>query len=206
MSAAQTGGTRPGAEDSLAERRAARRRTLLDVGVELLGAPDGPAVNVRAVCRSTGITERYFYESFGNRDDYVRAVYDDVSEQARAALVAAVAEPVTSPAELARAAVDAFVGLMIDRPDMGRVMLLAPYRDAALSALSLGHMPDFFALVEASLPATAPVETRAMTAVELVGALTALFTQFLSGGLTVSRDLLVTHCVEMLAAGSERLS
>ncbi|GAA4384707.1 TetR/AcrR family transcriptional regulator [Tsukamurella soli] len=192
--------------DALAERRVARRRALLDAGVGLLGAPDGPAVNVRSVCRSTSITERYFYETFGSRDEYVRAVYHDVSEQARAALAGTVAAHGGETADLARAAVDAFVGLMIERPERGRVLLLAPYRDGALSALGLGHMPDFFALVEATLPRGGPPQERALTAVELVGALTALFTQFLTDGLPVGRDALVGHCVAMLTAAAERVA
>ncbi|MDF0532183.1 TetR/AcrR family transcriptional regulator [Tsukamurella sp. 8F] len=186
------------------ERLAARRVTMLDAGVGLLGAADGPAVSVRAVCRSTSITERYFYQAFGTRDDYVRAVYHDVSEQARAALAAAITAHPRQEA-LAAAAVDAFVGLMIDRPDMGRVLLLAPYREPALATLGLGHMPDFFALVAASLPDGVPADVREMTAVGLVGALTALFTQFLTGGLAVDRDTLVDHCVGMLTTAGRGL-
>lgn len=44
-------------------------------GVDLLGAPDGAAANVRAVCRAAELTERYFYESFTDRDTFVREVY-----------------------------------------------------------------------------------------------------------------------------------
>ena len=47
-------------------------------GVTLLGSEGGPALTVRAVCRAAGLTERYFYESFTDRDEFVRAVYDDV--------------------------------------------------------------------------------------------------------------------------------
>ena len=47
-------------------------------GVGLLGGAAGPALTVRAVCRAAGLTERYFYESFADRDEFVRAVYDDV--------------------------------------------------------------------------------------------------------------------------------
>lgn len=182
---------------AIAERRATRRRVLLDAGIALLGAEGGPSVNVRAVCRATGVTERYFYELFGNRDDYVRAVYDDVSVRARDVLLVA-SEGRTEIESLARAAVDAFVRLMIDDPDRGRVLLLAPYREPVLAAEGLSHMPDFFGVVAAALPAGLDEVSRRLTAVELVGALTALFTQFLGGTLDVSRDRLVEHCVEML--------
>ena len=62
----------------LQDRQALRRDELIAAGVTLLGGASGPALTVRAVCREAGLTERYFYESFTDRDDFVRAVYDDV--------------------------------------------------------------------------------------------------------------------------------
>lgn len=46
--------------------------------MQLLGGDRGRALTVRAVCREAALTERYFYESFSDRDEFVRAVYDDV--------------------------------------------------------------------------------------------------------------------------------
>ena len=176
---------------------------MLDAGVGLLGAIEGGAVNVRAVCRSTGVTERYFYEIFGNRDDFVRAVYEDVNAQARVALVEAAASGGDYRA-LASAAVNAFVTLVIDSPEKGRVLMLAPYREQVLVELGLGHQPEFFELVATVFGADVPDDVRRLISVELVGALTALFTQFLGGTLDVGRDRLVEHCVDMLVAGADR--
>lgn len=190
------------------DRTAVRRRALLDVGIGLLGAEEAGAVNVRAVCRSTGITERYFYEIFGSRDDFARAVYDDVSARARDALLQAGLEGGTVR-EMATRAVDAFVELMIDRPDMGRVLLLAPYREPAVASVSLGHMPDFFAVVDAAFPPGVGATQRRLASVALVGALTALFTQFLGGtldpgGLDIDRDALVAYVVDLIVDTAER--
>lgn len=187
------------------DRNAVRRRALLDAGIGLLGAEEAGAVNVRAACRSTGVTERYFYEIFGTRDGYVRAVYDDVSEQARQALIAAAAAGGDFRA-LATRAVDAFVELMIDRPDMGRVLLLAPYREPVLAELGLGHMPDFFAVVDAAFPDGMDAGDRRLGSIALVGALTSLFTQFLSGTLAVERDALVGYAVALIVDTAERTS
>jgi AcrR family transcriptional regulator len=187
------------------DRNAVRRRALLDAGIGLLGSEEAGAINVRAACRSTGVTERYFYEIFGTRDDYVRAVYDDVTEQARHALLAA-ASAGGDFRDLATRAVGAFVALMIDRPDMGRVMLLAPYREPALAELGLGHMPDFFSIVDAAFPDSLDDRQRRLASVALVGALTALFTQFLSGTLAVERDALVGYCVDLIVTTAERAS
>jgi AcrR family transcriptional regulator len=95
----------------LEDRQALRRDELIAAGVQLLGGESGPAVTVRAVCREAGLTERYFYESFADRDEFVRAVYDDVCARAMAALMSA-----TTPRE----AVERFVALMVDDPVRGR--------------------------------------------------------------------------------------
>ena len=59
------GMTRGGwAGTTLADRRADRRRRLLDVGLDLLGSRGSAAVSVRSVCRTAQLTDRYFYESF----------------------------------------------------------------------------------------------------------------------------------------------
>jgi AcrR family transcriptional regulator len=190
------------------DRNAVRRRALLDAGIGLLGAEEAGAVNVRAVCRSTGVTERYLYEIFGSRDDFARAVYDDVSARARDALLGAATGGGGFRA-MATRAVDAFVELMIDRPDMGRVLLLAPYREPAIATVSLGHLPDFFAVVDAAFPEDVDATQRRLASVALVGALTSLFTQFLSGTLdagpvAVDRDALVAYAVDLIVATAER--
>ena len=123
-------GTRSWAGIGLSERQRIRRAELIDAGIDLLGAADGSALSVRAVCRACGLTERYFYESFGDREQFVAVVYDEVANRAHAALVDAVAG--AEAATRAEAAVRAFVALMVDRPAMGRVLLIAPSREPSL--------------------------------------------------------------------------
>jgi len=188
---------------SLEERQENRRRQMLDVGIALLGGPEAGALGVRAVCRSTGITERYFYEAFGTRDGFAQAVFDDVSDRAQDALVSAV-RGASDPVEVSTAAVAAFVELVIDHPDAGRVLLLGPYREAALSERGLGRMPDFFAVVAGALPSQVDEVTRRLVSIGLVGALTSLFTEYLSGRLDVTREELVDHCVRLVATAPTR--
>lgn len=133
---------------------------MFDVGVTLLGAVDGPAVNVRAVCKAAGLTERYFYESFTDRDQYVVAVHTFVAERAQSALATAVESETTSEA-VATAAVDAFVKLMVDDPAMGRVLLIAPLSEPVLSGRGIESMPAFVDLVYDQLSEIAdPVDKR----------------------------------------------
>jgi AcrR family transcriptional regulator len=124
------------------DRQSLRRHELIAAGVQLLGEADGPAVTVRAVCREAGLTERYFYESFSDRDEFVRAVYDDVCTRAMSALMSA-----TTPRE----AVERFVALMVDDPVRGRVLLLAPAVEPVLVRSGAEWMPSFIDLLQHKL-------------------------------------------------------
>lgn len=183
---------------TLTDRKATRRGQLLDAGLDLLGTSGSSAVTVRAVCRQAQLTERYFYESFADREELVLAVYERVGTEARTALVHAVSTTADSAAERAEAAVTAFVELIVDDPRKGRVLLLAPMTDLTLSRRGGELLPTFAALIRDQLPNKADEVDRQMTAVGLVGALTNLFIGYLDGTLQVSRQRLVSHCVRLL--------
>ncbi|GLY67649.1 TetR/AcrR family transcriptional regulator [Amycolatopsis taiwanensis] len=184
---------------TLHDRRAARRERLLDAGLDLLGTAGSSAVSVRGVCRSAKLTERYFYENFADREEFVLAVYERVAGQAHQALVDAVPDSRRAARERAEAAVTAFVELMVDDPRKGRVLLLAPITDPALSARGIALLPSFAALIRDHLPARMDPVEQTLTATSLVGALANLFTSYLCGALTVPRDRLISHCVELLS-------
>ena len=166
-----------------------RRDELISAGVDLLGGPAGPALTVRAVCRAAGLTERYFYESFADRDDFVRAVYDDVCTRAMSTLMTA---------ETPRDAVERFVALMVDDPSRGRVLLLAPGVEPVLTRSGAEWMPNFIDLLQRKLTRITDPAVQAMVATGLIGALTALFTACLEGRLASTREQFIDYCVDML--------
>ena len=173
----------------LEDRQALRRDELIGAGVHLLGGESGPGVTVRAVCREAGLTERYFYESFSDRDEFVRAVYDDVCTRAMSALMSA-----TTPRE----AVEQFVALMVDDPVRGRVLLLAPAVEPVLVRSGAEWMPSFIELLQRKLTQISDPVRQKMMATSLIGGLTALFTAYLDGRLAASREQFIDYCVEML--------
>ena len=74
------------------ERLAARRRRFLEAGLELLGGATDPGeLTVRAICADAGLTARYFYESFTDKDQFVGAVFDGVVADVAATTQAAIA-------------------------------------------------------------------------------------------------------------------
>ncbi|GAB3574846.1 TetR/AcrR family transcriptional regulator [Amycolatopsis endophytica] len=187
---------------TLSDRRAARRAQLLDAGLDLLGTTGSAAVTVRAVCRHAKLTERYFYENFADREELVVAVYEQVATQAHQALVDAVPDTGRDPAQRAEAAVSAFVELILDDPRKGRVLLLAPVTEPALSARGVALLPAFAGLVREQLPERMDALEKQLTAIGLVGALTHLFTASLSGTPELPRERLVAHCVGLLVRSS----
>jgi AcrR family transcriptional regulator len=175
----------------LEDRQALRRDELIAAGVQLLGGQAGPALTVRAVCREAGFTERYFYESFADRDEFVRAVYDDVCTRAMATLMSA-----TTPRE----AVERFVALMVDDPVRGRVLLLAPEVEPVLARSGAEWMPSFIDLLQRKLTTITDPVVQNMVATGLIGALTALFTAYLDGRLAATREQFIDYCVAMLVS------
>jgi len=168
---------------------------LIVAGIALLGSEGGPTVTVRAVCRQAGLTERYFYESFADRDEFVRGVYDDVCTRAMNALMSA-----TTP----RDAVERFVALMVDDPARGRVLLLAPEVEPVLARSGAEWMPSFIGLLQRKLTTIDDPVLQNMVATGLIGALTALFTAYLDGRLAATREQFIDYCFDMLVgrAGS----
>ena len=107
------------------QRRADRRERLVAAGIEEVGSAGWHGLTVRAVCSRAKLTERYFYESFGDREALLLAVFDAV-----AAEVAADRDDgggvgaARRVEERARAAIGAFVDLIADEPNRARVMLV----------------------------------------------------------------------------------
>jgi len=74
---------------SATDRRAERRRKLLAAGRRTWGESGVTEVTVRGVCNEAGLTSRYFYEQFPNREALLFAISDDVRDQLLEALVVA---------------------------------------------------------------------------------------------------------------------
>lgn len=107
------------------ERSRDRREKLVEAGLSLFGTRGFHGVGVRDLCAEAQLTERYFYESFRNREALFLAVYERCVDQVRAATDAALAEVEDSalPA-LARAGLRAFFTTLREEPRMARVLLI----------------------------------------------------------------------------------
>src|SRR5438046_2504022 len=85
------------------ERQAERRNRLIAAGLETFGKHGFHAIGVRDVCAEARLTERYFYESFKNREQLFLATYQCAVRQIQEAITSALACGGAEPAGLARA-------------------------------------------------------------------------------------------------------
>nr|WP_102141327.1 TetR/AcrR family transcriptional regulator [Mycobacterium sp. QGD 101] len=141
-----------------AERVAQRRRALLEAGLDLLGGEDAPAeLTVRGICGRAGVSVRYFYESFADKDEFVAAVFDwvvgDIAATTQAAVAAAPRD------EQNRAGIANLVRVIAGDPRVGRLLFSSKLSNAVLvrkrgelgglfAALSGQHVTNAYRVAE----------------------------------------------------------
>ena len=73
---------RPWRGESAEIRRTRRRKQLIEAGVELFGTRGYANTSVKAICGEAGLTERYFYETFPDREGLLIEIYREFIEDA----------------------------------------------------------------------------------------------------------------------------
>jgi AcrR family transcriptional regulator len=184
------------------DRIAGRRGRLLDAGLELLGGSDDPPdLTVRAVCGAAGITARYFYESFADKDALVAAVFDrvvaDIATTTQAAVAAAPPDEQNRAgiANLVRAvAEDARVGRLLFNPRLTNAVLARKRAEAGgvFAVLSGEHATNAYALPDD--------EWMKSAAHFIVGGVAQTISAWVSGDVTLSESQLVAHLARILDA------
>src|ERR1700754_2161618 len=66
---------------SFEDRQAERRERLIAAAIEVFGRWGREGATVAAICAEAGLTARYFYESFPNRDALFIAAYQTVQAE-----------------------------------------------------------------------------------------------------------------------------
>lgn len=103
------------------ERRARRRRRLLDAGLEVFGGVGFEEASISLLCATARVGTRAFYEEFDSREDLLREVATTVVLDAVAALQAALAQAPPRLDDRVHAGLTAYVGHLTDDPRRARV-------------------------------------------------------------------------------------
>lgn len=106
------------------ERQARRRAELMEAAFDLLGTEGWERTTVRAVCSRAGLNDRYFYESFADRNALLLAVYDATVAQGVQAIADTIQDTPSDVRTRTRAAIKAGLAFLVDDPRRGRVALI----------------------------------------------------------------------------------
>lgn len=103
------------------ERQAERRERLINAGIELFGTRGYANTPVKAICEEAGLTERYFYETFDDREDLLAAIFDILIADCARATVAALEDSGDDLASSMRAGLTAFAHQLTSDPRKARI-------------------------------------------------------------------------------------
>jgi AcrR family transcriptional regulator len=114
----------------MAERQAERRDRLIRAAVAVSGRQGLEAASVAAICAEAGLTARYFYEAFANREALFLEAFGRVQQELFLRVEASIDR--RRPVESALAG---FFSVLAEHPGPARVFLLdVEERDAAMKA------------------------------------------------------------------------
>lgn len=184
------------------ERRAARRARLDEAALEVIGGRGWQEATMTEICRVAGLTERYFYESYRSREQLYLALIDRLADELREAIFAAASAAPASPEARVRAAAGAVVAVLVGDPRKGRAALLEGLGSQALEQRRREIVGEFVDLLDRERALffgedDLPPARRALTAVAIGGAVTAVVARRLDGTLAASDGELVDHLVEI---------
>lgn len=188
-----------------AERTETRRRQLLAAALACFGSGGYGATGVKDVCNEAGLTHRYFYESFTDKEALFLALFDSVVEELFAMTAEAVAGSDATAEDQLRRAISVFLTTMADDPRKARIVFAeAPAVGPAAEQHMRTALRRFEALVEATarlhLPADLGDATFAVVAIAIVGTLERAIIEWQEGVLALPVDRIVDECVKVFLA------
>jgi AcrR family transcriptional regulator len=183
------------------ERQAQRRKQLVEAGLEAFGTRGFHLTGVRDVCGAARLTERYFYESFKNREALFLAVYEAAVERIRAAVARALESAGRRPIEVARAGLTAMLTTYREDPRLARVLLvevLAIGREVgdAQQAVSASFAEMIAGVTQSLFPGMTEhgLEPR-LVGNALYGSTLYVSMQWASGGFREPQEQILAHCL-----------
>jgi AcrR family transcriptional regulator len=201
--------TRPYRGVSAEDRRAQRRTRLIAAGLDLLGTVGWEQTTMTAVCGRAKLTERYFYEHFSGRDQLLLAVVDQVAEEAKATITAALASAPREPRAAATATITAFVDFITDDPRKGRAALVESAAADPLRRRRHELLREFAQLIAVEAHSlfgqdALPPPRDEINALLFVGGLAELLTAWLGNEITASRADIVAAATDQFVATAHR--
>jgi AcrR family transcriptional regulator len=195
VSSSPPGGNRLFRGLSADERRSQRHEQLIEAGLRAFGSRGFHEVGVRDICAEAHLTERYFYESFENREALFLAVYERGVGRIRDAIVAALEK--AQPEDMARAGLRAFLCLLRDEPLWPRIILIDVLTVGptvgSQSFLATQGFADMVGNIVGALYPDRDLDPQ-LVASGLVGSTVSLVMRWAQGGFVEPLDKVLDHC------------
>jgi AcrR family transcriptional regulator len=196
---------------SLEERQGDRRSRFIEAGLTLIGTEGFTAATVRHLCAEAGLTERYFYESFANREELLTAVYKHGAGHLTMSILKAIGAAEQTPDATSRAGLQAFFETLQTDPRIGRVLFIEILGVSPLiDELYRRNTYEFTQLVlQVSRPlypgGRLPVRDEELFATGMVGAIIMIATRWILGRYDKPIDVVVDSALEIFRAVNQQL-
>ncbi|WP_067667440.1 TetR/AcrR family transcriptional regulator [Nocardia miyunensis] len=187
------------------ERTRVRRAAILDAALELFGTNGFAATSVKQICVAAGLTERYFYESFRDRQAALAGLYGALVTELRGVTETAITTAGGDIAVAARGGLGAFIGYLTEDPRRARIVLIEvvgvspeieELRHGVLRAFA-----DLIVAVWAEQPGVDLSDERPqLTAVALAGGVNNLLVDWMMTGMRQSPQMLTQVCATLFLA------
>ncbi|GGS36725.1 TetR/AcrR family transcriptional regulator [Streptomyces violaceus] len=210
MTGTQTAGRRYGGRDA-AQRQQERRTRLIQAGLDLFGTAGYASVSVKQVCSHAGLTERYFYESFRDREDLLAGVYNELISTIRAETAQAAAAAAPDVDAQLRAGLEVFIRTLTGDARKARLVLIevvgASPRLEVRRREVLHEFAALIAAVVAPLPDPGASSNRlTMTAMSLVGGVNELLVDWTLGHQNATVEELIDLSYTLFIAAYRAIS
>jgi AcrR family transcriptional regulator len=186
---------------SAQQRRAERRRRLLDAAFEIIGTSGWSAATLRGICERAKVGPRFFYESFADVDELAAALHDELLASALRRTLDSLAAAPNDLRARTEAAFRTMIIELTDDPRTAKVLFSEAYGSATLMQRRFAAMRTLSdaMLEQAQLTPELPERgERVLRAVSLLvtGGVTEFVLGWLNSGLDLNRDELVAISVE----------
>lgn len=192
------------------ERSQQRRTRLVAAAVELLGTRGAAETTVTAVCKQSGLTSRYFYEHFVDRDALLHAVFDDVVARVESELVAAIPAGVTNPGDLLRAPIGVLVQLVDEDRGLARILFVESGAEPTLRALRSDAMARMTNLLFDKAKVFLPIQDSLLPVAHLaatmaIGGIVDVLRRWLDEEIEMSAEQITEHTAGLFAGAAAYL-
>ncbi len=195
---------------SAAERGRQRRQSLLEAAFDIVGTRGAASLTVGAMCRLSGVTERYYYALFKDLDEVIVQLFEQQLQSMREFVLAEATDAALGVRASMRAGVAAAINWLTADPRRVRIVMTEGYTYPALVA----RRDDVTASMTGLLLSVGFVQFRkdlwprsagkaVFGALYMVGGLNEAVLAWMNGALDVAEDELVDMCTEMFIRTGE---